>query len=274
MTMSFANRTEQRDHIHTSLAFLLDPLRRLIYSDGDISKELPFVRAQYLKEWPQYHKEVGAYCECGDVSFNAELMLVHTFLHRIQKYLNTAGAMDRQGRIEGFDVLRKDLLDVIRKIPCEFDPLAIDRGSPFQGYLAIRALCAGAGSQLEIFDPYLGPDIFHRYLSQTNPAVSVTLVTEEKRMKGKPGQEIISVSQLFAAERPKTYRLLVDSSLHDRHIRCDGKIFHVGGTFKDVGGKDPCSITPADSPSIAATLDGHIAGATEWFGPNQPVHKS
>ena len=50
----------------------------------------------------------------------------------------------------------------------------------------------------------------------------------------RPYDEFIDVSRSFSQERgPDKYRLLVEEAFHDRWLRCDEQLFHLGGSIKD-----------------------------------------
>jgi len=271
--MKFATRTQHLDYLLTSLGMLLDPTRRLIFSDGNIAREWPFAYAQYRKDFVVWRDEVRKYCHAGGFYFDAEYQRTETLLHRFCH--NVFEGLPRPNKEEartGFNILLNELLAVLRSIPCEIDADLIPAASPFQAYMELRAICSTATARLELFDPYLGPEVYHRYLATVDPAVAVIVVTSDKTLADKrKAVGIVAVSQLYAAERPTTYRLL-EASFHDRHLRCDDTIYHLGGSIKDAAKSTPFTIAPV-SGSVGSHLDTLNAGAVEWFGPTQTTHK-
>jgi hypothetical protein len=161
----------------------------------------------------------------------------------------------------------------IRAVPCEDPDKIFPANSPFQTYLRLKAICSTAGSRVEVFDPYVDASVFHRYLAEVPASVPIVVVAGDGSMKDRRRRELVAVSQLFAAERSTTYRFLVSAGLHDRHLRADSTIYHVGGSLKDAAAKSPFSLSKHSSTETDASLDGIIAGAVEWFGPSTPKHR-
>jgi len=152
---------------------------------------------------------------------------------------------------------------------------------PFTAYCRLRELCEiDATNFLLWLDPYMDCSIFHRFLSAARDTVSVTLVTcEPKPNAGKRDKqrwtEFLDVSRLYSKERtPATYRLLLQSSLHDRWVVLDSKrIYSLGGSAKDAGNRDYFSISNVDaSPENLAAISKQTTSGTEIFGPSTPTH--
>ena len=85
---------------------------------------------------------------------------------------------------------------------------------------------------------------------------------------------IVAVSELLAKQYPGRYQFCVSSEQHDRHIRVDDEVLHLGGSPKDAAKADYFTISNLDPvQSNHAFLDGIISRATEWFGPSTPTHR-
>jgi hypothetical protein len=149
--------------------------------------------------------------------------------------------------------------------------------------LAARAV-GGKGRLIflySLFDPYLSADVFHRYLRNLWDTTSITVVTNEKIMVAPQGpqavqrrDQIVAVSELLALERPTLYRFYVTAQQHDRHLRADDSILHLGGSVKDASKTAPYTISTLDATqSNHSFLDRLISSATEWFGPNVTTHR-
>lgn len=165
--------------------------------------------------------------------------------------------------------------NAIRDVPCD-DPDTIFSGaSPFQTYRHLRAICSIATTRVELFDPYLGPEVFHLYLADCDEGVKITVVTSQKIMDSVGrSYHIVAVSKLLAAERPDSYRLLVTTQQHDRHLRVDDKIYHLGGSVKDLDKPRPYTLANLDTTEPnEKILDDVIAKSEEWFGPTTPEHR-
>jgi hypothetical protein len=138
---------------------------------------------------------------------------------------------------------------------------------------------------LEFFDPYLEPDTFHRYLPSIADGVQVIIVTSGDIMdlpltasptsnKTVRRDRIISISELLAIQFPDRYQFRVSNEQHDRHIRVDDTILHLGGSAKDAGKSDYFTISKLNQiQSSHAFLDGIIARASEWYGPSVKPHR-
>ena len=103
----------------------------------------------------------------------------------------------------------------------------------------------------------------------------MTLITEKANMRNARRRDrILAISELVAMERPAHYQLLEAPSIHDRHIRADDKIYHIGGSAKDASKKDFYTITETDgNTALHAALDGIIAGSSPWYQSGMPKHR-
>jgi hypothetical protein len=143
--------------------------------------------------------------------------------------------------------------------------------------MRLRAINAGVRLRLDVLDPYLTAEVFHRYLADVPPAAMLQVVTSDKVMNGTDTvrrDRIVAVSELLAAERRVKYRFLVTSQQHDRHCRADDEILHLGGSVAHASMFAPYTVSKLDpSQSNHAFLDQVIAGATEWYGPTVTTHR-
>jgi hypothetical protein len=176
---------------------------------------------------------------------------------------------------QNFPWYRSQAESALRDVPADDPDVMLPPQSPFQTYLLLLAICSTTTTRLELFDPYLYAEIFHRYLPDVHTGVFITLVTEEASMrKERPRSRILSISELVAMERPAHYQLLEAKSIHDRHIRADNKIYHIGGSAKDASKKDFYTITETDSNAVLhVTLDRIIAGSSPWYKPGMLKHR-
>jgi hypothetical protein len=269
------NRTDQRDELFLTAGTLLARLKTLVFSDGDVTAESPFVHAQYQEDMSHFTALVQGYCATGAIHFTREHTVIIQRLNYLTATFDSLDSLPRDECRKNFNLGVEQLQKAIRAVPCEFDPIMVAKGSPFKAYRELRKIFANSQKRVEIFDPFLRPEVFYRYLDQVPTGVEIVVVTESKQLKGTMGQKIVSVSEPFAAERPSHYRLLETPSIHDRHIRSDDKVFHVGGSLAHAGMNDPYTITPVDSSgSLKIELDQLIATGIEWFGrPNTQTHK-
>ncbi|HUE70269.1 MAG TPA: hypothetical protein VMP01_05215 [Pirellulaceae bacterium] len=277
--MTTRSRVEQRDHLMTSLGMLADPIRRLIDSgDSSAAKSVSIIQAQFTKDYQLFLVDVKSYCQVGDAFLEAD----YHGVRRTVREFNEVCEMIRIG--QRLDVAASKYGDVLlrsqgrlRAIPCDDPGTILPPDSPFQTYLRLRAVCAGVTTRLDILDPYLTADVFHRYLADVPTAAMLQVVTHDKVMSGSDTvrrDRIVAISELVAIERKDRYRFLVTGQQHDRHCRADNEILHFGGSLKDASKTAPYTISRLDPvQSNHAFLDAVIAGAGEWCGPKVATHR-
>ena len=83
----------------------------------------------------------------------------------------------------------------------------------------------------------------------------------------------MDVSKLFAHERePQKYRLIESRNFRDRWLRCDDKMFTLGGSIKDFD-RGPFTMSRLDTTaSNRQHFDDAVAQGVEIFGPNHTSH--
>jgi hypothetical protein len=128
-------------------------------------------------------------------------------------------------------------------------------------------------------DRYFDQTIFSRYFVDSPRDVPITLITwpETTCVSTRDKQryaEFMDISRLFAQERqPSGYRLFTNRNFHDRWLRCDDKLFVLGGSIKDLGNDSKFTISKLDfTPENAAHFDEATRTGTEVFGPTRPCH--
>jgi len=265
------------------MGLLIDPIRRLVFGDSDPVPQIPYVRSQFQQELEGFRAEAVEYCRPGRHRFESEL---DSILREINHFLDFLGMLKHPELLSEargkFPQHLRRVQEVIRAVPCDEQDAILPANSPFKTYLKLRSICSSATSRLDLFDPYLGPEAFHRYLSWCDESVSITVVTSEKLMVPALSDSraqnlrdrIIAVSELLAAERPATYRFLVTAKQHDRHLRIDQSIFHLGGSIKDASKAAPYTLSALDATqSNHSFLDEIIAQAAEWFGSKVQSHR-
>jgi len=164
----------------------------------------------------------------------------------------------------------------LKSLPCEDISVILPAKSPFSTYRTILALCRSAKARVDVFDPFIDKEVFDRYFGDVDQAATITVVTENVRLTHDAvvRDRIVAVSELLGIERPTTYRLCAVDSVHDRYVRIDNKVLHVGGSLKDAAKHDPYTITTTLSDTgIHNTLDDLIAGSSEWFGRTVTKHR-
>jgi hypothetical protein len=167
--------------------------------------------------------------------------------------------------------------DNLLAVPIPIDSTIHEARTPFSTYCFAKDLCSTVKKQVVWLDRYFDQTIFHRFFIDTPKSAHVTLVTlPVANLKGKADQqrhsEFMDISRLFAAERgPGGYRLIENASFHDRWLRCDDRLFTLGGSIKDL--TKPFTISRLDSSADnLKQFDDATATGTEAFGAAQPTH--
>lgn len=275
--MTTRSRIEQRDHLMTSLGMLADPIRRLIADWPNSRTSLPFVRSQFGKDYAVFIQSLDQFCRPENYFFEIELKTCRRTLYSLNDVF-TVLTRNTPAEADGtFAVTLANSQAAIRAIPCDDPGTILPSDSPFQTYLRLRAVCAGASTRLDILDPWLTADVFHRYVVDVSPGAMLQVVTHDKVMSGSdPARRdrIVAVSELVARERKDKYRFLVTGQQHDRHCRADNEILHLGGSVAHAAMFAPYTLSRLDPvQSNHAFLDGVIAGAAEWYGPTVMAHR-
>lgn len=275
------SRVEQRDHLMTALGMLADPIRRLIDSLPGERHKSPYVESQFRSDLNEFRQELLTYCRPGRHDFAPEfdeaIRVVGNLLDHVRQSRN-AESSDAINRIRSdFEQRMEESRAAIRNIPCDDPGTILPAASPLQTYMRLRAINAGVRLRLDVLDPYLTAEVFHRYLADVPPTAMLQVVTSDKVMNGADTvrrDRIVAVSELLAAERRVKYRFLVTSQQHDRHCRADDEILHLGGSVAHASMFAPYTVSKLDpSQSNHAFLDQVIAGATEWYGPTVTTHR-
>jgi hypothetical protein len=272
-------RVQQLYELLTQLGFLVDPIRRLIESDDSVvHKRLPYIRSQFQKELAIYRGAISEFVQFGDLNFSHEFSAVSSLLHQLGECAEMCQYPEHiEDAKRRFPELLAETQKALAAIPHDDPDVILPALSPFTTYLRLRATCATASRHLELFDAYLDDTVFHRYLADVPAAVQIVVVTNNKRMEGHKaqfGKAIVAISELFAIERPMTYRFVIDrtNQIHDRHLRVDNEVLHLGGSPKDASRKSPFTIGKLNR-ATQDQLDNAIARSEEWFGPNTTSHK-
>lgn len=289
--MSQRSRVEQVDDLLIELGLLVDPLKRLIFDDDDPKQKIPHVRAQFSTELWQFVKRAQDVCRDGTLFYEDECKQAIGAIELFGHLLEGRDNFDKYpGGVEGlrgdFNHYLQNAKEKIRAIPTDDPGKILPAESPFQTYLRLRAMCHSAHWRLQIFDPALDVEPFHLYLADIPDNIEVTVITSAvfmdennsvRKWNAKDHRRrdrIVTVSELSAIEHPKSYQFRVTQKQHDRHMRVDDHIFHLGNSFNSAGEKAQYTISNLDpTQSNHASLDDLINTSIEWFGPGTTTHR-
>jgi hypothetical protein len=117
-----ASRVEERDRLLIGLGMLVDPIRRLLFSEQPDRSRIPYVRSQFQKDMGQFRSEAMKFCRPGDHGFEVELNLILQETHQCATF---ADAILYPENIEGargnFEQQVAHVCKAIRAVPCD-DP--------------------------------------------------------------------------------------------------------------------------------------------------------
>lgn len=268
------NRKEQQAELIYKLGLLLRPIQDLIdYPDRQTPQTRSRACAKFASDLTSYHQSVRTFTrsEPGHL-YDYEWNTIHNCLTRFGNELN--GKRDQTDELqESVETVRTEATRLILSIPTEIDTEVLEAHSPFQAYCKLKVFCEATKQKLIWADPYMAAGLFHRYLNELPDSVEVVLVTKE-RNNSPEYQSFLDISRLYANERGSSkYRLVVEPTNHDRWMRCDDQIYHLGGSAKDAGKRSDFTITKLDTtPENIQKLDTLTASGTELFGPTTPAH--
>jgi len=274
-------RKEQQQDLIYQLGLWLRPVMDVVESPDTYSaEERANIRARAYRDGQAFSNAVHAFChdEPGHayvVEHNVITREIGNLITSINNSLVDAPE-NLAGRIEH---LRPQIVNGIMAVPVSIESGMFETQTPFTTYCRVKALCETTGEILVYTDRFLDMTVFHRYLAAVPEQTEITLVTwPESEHRGDHAKrrfkEFIDVSRLFAQERgPDKYRLLVEETFHDRWLRCDDQLFHLGGSIKDAGASSVYTLSKIDStPANMKKVNDLIAAGTELFGPSNRTH--
>jgi hypothetical protein len=271
------DRLQEKYILFTKLGALVGPLQRLVdHPEQFDEQESARVIARYCDEHRRLASEMKTFSK-GEQG--------HDYLIQHSRFCNALDEIK-----VGLEYHKKlaDLLPIatvkaqaaIDSIPVPSASVILEAGSPFTAYCRLRELCeVDTTASLAWLDPYLDASVFHRYLQDVRPTATIALVTcapqpTASRREQQRWSEFLDISRLFARERPSSYRLLLEPSLHDRWLVLDSRrIYSLGGSAKDAAAKDHFTISAVDgTPANLAIIAQHESSGVELFGPSTPQH--
>ncbi len=231
--------------------------------------EYRLLEAKLYPDLQAWVRESQQFARFGDYSFNIEVNHVIGIAKGIVRqtgHLAEHFPDDDQRRQESLQryVQRceKEIIDAIDKIPIEWESQLLAAGTPLSTHLKIADAIGTARTRVHYFDRYLDPDFFPLYLRSLDRSVEVRLVTT--RGNANFGVQAVSCVASLAAQEFGDFRLIELSprDMHDRNLRIDQRVFHLGTSTNDAGSK-PTNFALADSSDSAnSILDGMIANGT------------
>ncbi len=135
-----------------------------------------------------------------------------------------------KNRFEACMNIISEAMIVIAQIPSKPIDANLCAGNSFTAYCFLNSIISTSKSQLIIVDPYIDKTIFFRYLSGLNNALSITIATDSRKLKGIKLEEFKSVEDIFKTEYPN-YKRDMYGNLHDRYLINEIAAYSLGGSI-------------------------------------------
>jgi len=267
------SRKEQQAELLIQFGELVSPLEELVeYPDTQTANTRIKATAKFTHDRDNFQHLLNAFThgEPGH-DYKAENTQISGHLNRFTNQILSFRESTENLRKELQD-LKNTFIQNILAIPCELDTEVLEAGSPFTAFMKIRSIFETATKQLVLIDPYMGQGTVRRYFHNIPEHVTLAVVT--KKRSGDEFRDFLDVSRLYAKERsPSHYSLMYHPDLHDRYLKCDNTIYHLGGSLKDAGSNSDYTVSKIQDESDGeAKIRNLIADSTEQFGPKQLNH--
>lgn len=272
---------EQQVDIYIKLGALFEPLKTVLHNPDRFDlQDRAEAFARFYHDAPTFQKMVELFTKSSPgLNFQGQFVRVlnhiNNFVFRVNERWDNLPQL-RQFVDDTFNQIKQ----AIGEIPVEPTTGIRRSNSPFTTYCTLKDLAATTLKTQVWVDRYLDSTVFHRYLRDLSSDVEVTLLTwtRQKRCRGKRDtqeyEDFLDVSRLYASERgPDRYRLVENEEIHDRYLRCDKQLFHLGGSAKDAGDKSPYTLSiiePTESNFLI--IEELVQRGTQLFGPDQRSH--
>lgn len=271
------NRKAQQADLVFQLGALLGPLFGLAADPARYdSEERERIRARFFNECETFCAKMSEFA-AGEKGhrYAVQADAVWGDIHVIGSSIKNTNWM--QWLSENARQYRDKIVSLILSIPVPVESAIHEAHSTFSTYCFVKNLCSTVGTQIVWLDRYFDQTVFHRFLTETPANISITLITlPSANLKGKADQqrysEFMDISRLFAQQRGLLgYRLIENPDFHDRWLRCDDRLFALGGSIKQLD--QPFTISKIDfAPGNVKHFDDALNQGTELFGPNHLNH--
>lgn len=264
--MSDQDKAAEQSTLILQFGMLLRPVKELAdKSPPPNSTEYRVATATFAQDFARWRAEAGQFVVVGGVTFGHELNDILSgpkrLFSEIARLAKASPVDDNANQAElriSLEQCQKETLDAINQVPIAWEPQLLEASTPFSTYLKIHDAMGTAIRRIHYFDRYLDVDFFHLFLRDKDRSLEIRLVTT----LGDANSGVVNVAAVSkrAAKEFTDYQLVQSQSsdMHDRNLRIDDNIFHLGPSVKDAG-QQPTNFTPADnSASAHAILDDLI----------------
>jgi len=270
-------RKEEQAELLYKLGLLVKPLLGIVQDPENCDpSSRSRASAEFFADFPQFTIAVESFArgEAGHV-YDRERTLIMRALNRLaegaREHLDDpgtlAGIIEKEGSTVRAEILR---------IPTSVSSQVHEAYTRFATYCTIKDLCQTVNERLVWVDGYMAGSLFYQYLRELPSHVKVLLVTwpEAERKSPAAWRDFLEVSRLYARERgPANYRLVVTEGCHDRWLRCDDQVYHLGSSVKDAAKKAPFTVSRLESTEDAFdAMETLLNRGEELFGPGNASH--
>lgn len=265
---------KKKSELIASLGFLVRPIFDLI-ADPNFMSKLPQIETRFSTEIDTFNSQkLNPYGKLAQIYASESFRDVNRGLcdfftvFKLLRELKKPELAKEEANNLYWIVLRR-----VEELTADDPSTIMPAKSPFSTYCLLLEVFQTAQKKVELFDPYLGKDIFHLYFNDVKPEVEIIVVTDNEGTMDRAARrnEVVAVSKLLARQKPDKFSLLVVTDMHDRWLRWDDTHhIHLGSSVKDAANRAPYAIlTAPPNQNIDKELNKFITNAVEWYGPNQ-----
>ncbi len=128
----------------------------------------------------------------------------------------------------------------------------IQAGRPYDGYIAVQNIFAGAQTSLTIVDPYIDESLA-TMLASLAPSVQIRVISEFPKSGA-----ILALKKLANQRGGLSVKIDSQSRFHDRFLEADGDYYQLGGSIMDLGSRTT-SINPVTGKAEVKKLVQEIS---------------
>lgn len=140
----------------------------------------------------------------------------------------------------------------LAQVPPPSIDVNLKAGNAFTAYCFLKSIINTSTTELIIVDPYIDETVFYRYFSDLNKDISITVVSDNRKLKGKKLAKYEAVEEAFKKQYSK-YTREMRNNLHDRYLITETNGYKLGGSIIHAAYKSDYSIQEI-SPELRQEL--------------------
>jgi len=148
-------------------------------------------------------------------------------------------------RIQAYEgVLNSCLAELMLDLPEPEIQSVFEPGQEYELYRTVKTILGFATNEIFIVDPYINAEMFEVYADSIPRTVLFRLLSNSANVP----PAALSLAQKYAAGRNLQFR--GSSSIHDRVLFADNRVWVCGQSLKDAAKKKPTYIVELDEPTM------------------------